>query len=141
MKRKKEKPTLHFRLVALWFPHQERSSLAIQGVCGVGITQQLRQKHFKDVDHVVHRRPSLVDDVQTNGARAGKILVYATRAFQRRKLFCGCSKGFLQLVDIRVEDSVHEADAGTFVWILVGKLNVDFPKTTREGCCNYMLIC
>ena len=55
--------------------------------------------------------------------------------------FGGSSKGFLQLVDIRVKYSVHEADARTFIWILVGKLNVDFPKTTGEGCCNYMLIC
>jgi hypothetical protein len=33
-----------------------------------------------------------------------------------------------------VKYPVHEADAGAFIWILVGKLNVDFPKTTREGC-------
>lgn len=42
--------------------------------------------------------------------------------------------GRRQLVNIWMEDLVLEADAGAFVWILVGKLNVDPPESTLEGC-------
>lgn len=44
----------------------------------------------------------------------------------------------VQLVDVGVEDAVHEADAGGFVWVLVGELNVDFPEAALEGCCGFV---
>lgn len=40
--------------------------------------------------------------------------------------------GRRQLVDIWVEDFVLEPDAGTFVWVLVGELDVDPPESTLE---------
>jgi len=33
-----------------------------------------------------------------------------------------------------VEDAVDEADAGRFVGVLVGQLDVDFPQAAGEGC-------
>jgi len=39
----------------------------------------------------------------------------------------------VQLVDVGVEDAVHETYARALVGVLVGELNVDFPKTTGEG--------
>jgi hypothetical protein len=40
----------------------------------------------------------------------------------------------VQLVDVGMENAVHEADARTLVRILIGQLDVDLPKTTSEGC-------
>ncbi len=42
---------------------------------------------------------------------------------------CG---GDVQLVDVGVEDAVYETYARALVGILVGELDVDFPKTTGE---------
>ena len=39
----------------------------------------------------------------------------------------------VQLIYVRVEDAVHETDAGAFVGVLVGELDVDFPETAGEG--------
>lgn len=47
-----------------------------------------------------------------------------------------CRKSGIQLINIRVVDPVHKADAGTLVRILVGQLNMHFPCATREGCCK-----
>lgn len=39
----------------------------------------------------------------------------------------------LQLVDIGVEDAVHEADARALVGVCIGELDVDLPETAGEG--------
>ena len=36
-------------------------------------------------------------------------------------------EGSAQLINVGVEYPVDEADAGAFVWVLVGQLDVDFP--------------
>lgn len=41
---------------------------------------------------------------------------------------------YVQFINIRVEDAVHEADAWALVRILVRELDVDFPKSTLERC-------
>jgi hypothetical protein len=64
------KRTLYFGVVALGFSHEQRRSFAVQGVCGVGVSEELREEDFEDVDHVVHGRPGLVDDVEADGAGA-----------------------------------------------------------------------
>jgi hypothetical protein len=63
-------PTFHFGVVAFWFPHKKRRSFAVQGIGRVGVPQELRKEDLEDVDHVVHWRPCLVDDVETDGAGA-----------------------------------------------------------------------
>lgn len=40
----------------------------------------------------------------------------------------------VQLVDVWVEDPVHEADAGTFVGILIWEFHVNFPEAAGERC-------
>lgn len=42
-------------------------------------------------------------------------------------------RGSVQFVDVGVEDPIHEADAGTFVRVLVRELDVDFPEATLKG--------
>lgn len=61
--------TLDLCFVALGLSHQQSGSLAVQGIGRVGIPQELRQEDLENVDHVEHRRPSLVDDVKADGAR------------------------------------------------------------------------
>lgn len=63
--------TLHLRLVALGFPHHQCGSFAIEGIGGVGVAEELRQKDFEDVDHVVHGRPRLIDNIEADGAGPG----------------------------------------------------------------------
>jgi hypothetical protein len=70
----------------------------------------LWQEDLEDVDHVVHWRPGLVDDVEADGAR--------------------------QFVDVGVEDAVYEADAWALVGVLVWELDVDFPEAAFEGGCR-----
>jgi hypothetical protein len=103
-------PTFDLHIVRLRVLHQQRRSLAIQRIGRIGIAQQLRQEDLEDVDHVVHRRPSLVDHVETDTTR--------------------------ELVDVGVEDAVDKADAGRLVRVLVGELDVDFPEPAEEGCCR-----
>ena len=45
----------------------------------------------------------------------------------------GGRMGNVQLVNVRMEDAVDEADTGALVGILVGEFDVDFPQTTLEG--------
>lgn len=54
---------------------------------------------------------------------------------RRARQFAGPSVGGRdgQLVDIGVEDAVHEADAGALVGVLVGQLDVDLPEAALEG--------
>jgi len=40
-----------------------------------------------------------------------------------------------QLVYVWMEDAIHEADAGGFVWVLVWELDVHFPESALEWCC------
>src|SRR5947209_7155683 len=58
--------TLNLRLITLGFPHKQGSRFAIQGICWVWVAEELRQKDLKYVNHVEHRRPRLVDDVETH---------------------------------------------------------------------------
>jgi len=41
-------------------------------------------------------------------------------------------KGGVQLVNVRVKDPVHKADAGRFVGILVGQLDVYLPEAALK---------
>jgi hypothetical protein len=109
-------PTFNLHIVCLRILHQQRRSLSVQRIRRIGVSQQLRQEDLEDVDHVVHRRPSLVDDVETHAAG--------------------------QLVDVGVEDAIDKADAWRLVRVLVGELDVDFPETAEEGCCEgVVLVC
>ena len=38
----------------------------------------------------------------------------------------------VQFVDVRMEDAVHEADAGRFVGVLIGKFDVHLPGALHE---------
>ena len=49
-------------------------------------------------------------------------------------IYLGCGERRVQLIDVWVEDAVHEADARTLVWVLVGELNVHFPESAHEWC-------
>lgn len=48
--------TFDSRVVLGWLPHQQCCRLPIQGVCGVGVQQQLRQEHLKHVDQVCRKQ-------------------------------------------------------------------------------------
>ena len=39
----------------------------------------------------------------------------------------------IQLVNVWMEDLVHEADTRGLEWVLVRKFYVDLPNSTREG--------
>jgi len=41
----------------------------------------------------------------------------------------------LQLVDVGMEYAVDEPDTGTFVGVLIRKLDMDLPESTLKGCC------
>jgi hypothetical protein len=73
----------------------------------------------------------LVDDVQAYGAgtvyRLAKIYNHCATSI-------GKAREDAQLIDVRVEDSVDEADTRALVRILVGKLNVNLPEAALEGC-------
>lgn len=43
-------------------------------------------------------------------------------------------RGDIQLIDVRMENAVHEADTWRFVWVLIGEFNVDFPDAALERC-------
>lgn len=43
-------------------------------------------------------------------------------------------RGSGQLINVWMEDLVHETDGGRFVGVLVGQLNVDLPLASGEGC-------
>jgi hypothetical protein len=58
--------TFDFCLVCRRFTHHQCGSFAIERIGWVGICKQLREKDLEDVDHVVHWRPGLIDDIQTN---------------------------------------------------------------------------
>jgi hypothetical protein len=40
----------------------------------------------------------------------------------------------VQLVNVGMKYPVHKADAGAFVWVLVGDFDVDFPIAAGERC-------
>lgn len=44
------------------------------------------------------------------------------------------TRQYAQLIDIWMEYPIHESNAGAFIGILVGELNVDFPEAALEGC-------
>jgi hypothetical protein len=99
--------TLDLGFVALRLPHQQRRGLAVERISRIRVAQELWQKHLENVDHVVHWRPRLIDDVEADGAG--------------------------ELVDVGVEDAVYEADARALVGVLVWELDVDFPEAAFEG--------
>jgi hypothetical protein len=39
-----------------------------------------------------------------------------------------------QLVDVWVENAVHESNARTLIRVLIGQFDVDLPVTTGERC-------
>lgn len=51
------------------------------------------------------------------------------------------SLSYLQLVNVRVEDPIHEPDTRRLVRVLVGQLDVDFPDATFEGSCVWGVLC
>lgn len=61
--------TLDLCVVSLGVAHEECCGLAVEGVGGVGVPQELGHEDLENVDHVKHRRPGLVDHVETDRAR------------------------------------------------------------------------
>lgn len=41
----------------------------------------------------------------------------------------------VQLVDVGVEDTVYESDAGRFVGVLIGEFDMNFPKPPLKWSC------
>lgn len=50
----------------------------------------------------------------------------------RRRHYSGLC---LQFIDVRVEDLVHEPDAGRLVGELLWQLDMDLPDAVRKRCC------
>lgn len=108
--------TLDLGVVALGFSYHQSSRLAVQGVRRVRVSEKLRQEDLEDVDHVEHGRPSLVDDIQADGARPMHFpgsapcsvlfpLKPLVRSYASRS-----NVVYSQLVDIGVENAIHESD-------------------------------
>ena len=111
--------TFDLGIIALWFSHQQCSGFAVQGVCWVWISEELGKEDFKDVDHVVHWGPRLVNHIEAN--RSGtKSMLMIDRHYR-------AWSPAVQLVDIGMKNSVDETDAGALVWILIGQFHMDFP--------------
>lgn len=141
---------LHLGLVALRLAHHERGRLAVQRVGGVRVAQELREEDFENVDHVVHGRPGLVDDVEAHGAgsvvRAEEYQLCSWSVLGR---VCGVSAQVpksqrtsrreeeremdVHLIDVRMEYPVHKPNARTLIGVLVGQLDVYLPQATGEG--------
>lgn len=66
--RSSRKSTFDLGIVACGISHEEGRGLAVEGVGRVGVAEELRQEDFKDVDHVKHGRPGLVDDIEAHGS-------------------------------------------------------------------------
>jgi hypothetical protein len=125
--------TLHLCIVALRFPHKKRGCFTVQGVRGVWVSQKLREKDFEDIDHIIHGRPCLVDDVEADGAAA--IDVSVTKPGVNPTPPFECARGHdVQFIDVGMKNPVHEADARTLVRVLIGQLDVDLPRTTFKRC-------
>lgn len=60
--------TFDLDIVACGISHEEGRGLAVEGVGRVGVAEELRQEDFKDVDHVKHGRPRLVDNIEAHGS-------------------------------------------------------------------------
>ncbi len=56
-------------IATLGLTHQQRGRLAVQRIRQVGVPEELGEEDLEDVDHIKHRRPRLVDDIQAYGAR------------------------------------------------------------------------
>ena len=64
---------LRHLLLVLFRPVQvECRGVAVERVCGVGVSEELWEETLKDVGEVVERRPRLVDHVQAH--RAGHLV-------------------------------------------------------------------
>lgn len=125
--------TFDLDIIALGFPDQQGSSFAIEGIGGVRVSQELRQKDLKNVDHIEHGGPCLVDDVEADRSRPKALVLvhpFPTRPSNLDVEFHS------QLIDIGVEDAVDESDAGRLVRVGVGELDVDFPNATLERSCQ-----
>lgn len=121
--------TFHLSLIGLWLPHHQCCCFAIQRIGRIGIAEELRQEDLKDVDHVVHGRPGLVDDVQTDRTRAEIDL-------SARETGAAPQQSNSQLINVGVEDAVDKANAWALVRILVREFDVNFPMTASEGSCT-----
>lgn len=48
----------------------------------------------------------------------------------------GIERGLGQLINVWVEDLVDEANGWRFIGVLIWELDVDFPLSAGERCCN-----
>ena len=71
----------------------------------------------------------MIDHVEADGAGPGE-------GDQKGTVGLLTGKG-LQLVDVGVEDAIHEANARAFVGVLVGQFDVDFPEAALKWCCTF----
>lgn len=46
---------------------------------------------------------------------------------------------YSQLINIRVENLVNEANRRRFIWIRIGKLHADFPNPAFIKACNHRI--
>jgi hypothetical protein len=126
--------TLHLRIVALRLPHQKSGSFAVQGIGRVGVPKKLRNEDFEDVNHVVHWRPCLVDDVETD--RAGTVRVSKIHRKASRIVVARSTTGFnSQLIYVGMEYPVDEANTRALIGVLIGQLDMDLPETALERGC------
>lgn len=64
--------TFHFCLVCFGFPHHQCCCFTIERIRRVRVAEKLRQEDFKDVDHVIHGGPCLIDHIKTDRPRAAR---------------------------------------------------------------------
>jgi len=62
--------TLDLSIVALGLPHKQSCSFSIEWVGRIWVSKELWEEDLEDIDHIEHRRPSLVDDIKTDRTRS-----------------------------------------------------------------------
>ena len=97
----RKKLTFDLSIIARLITHHQRGCFAVERIGWVRIAEELGKEDLEDVDHVVHGRPGLIDDVEADGAG--------------------------HLIDIRMEYPIHKADTRALIRVLVRKLDMYLP--------------
>lgn len=113
----------YFLLVLILVLQLHLGGFVVQRVSGVWVKQQLWQKDFENIYQVVHRRPSLIDYIQTYRARTLKFKFESGQT----------TREYLRLVDVRMENPVFEADRRRLVRVHIWQPHLHFPKSLQDS--------
>jgi hypothetical protein len=85
------------------------------------------------IELTIHRTPSLVDDIQTNGPASSNRDKSSSLAYLISLVVIGkLDHTDSHLIDIRVKDPVHKPNRRRFVRVLSGEFHMDLPAAGFE---------